>query len=120
MMRITERVALALAAVSFMIFVGTGPVAAQEPAPGQEPAPSQQQLQVQGQLMAVDTEAMTITVNIAEGQSVQFRYTDETEVSGAQDSIAGLATAANAMVTVTFTEEGETRTATRIEVQAAQ
>jgi plastocyanin len=118
MIGITERVALTLAAVSLMVFVGAGPVAGQEP--GQEPAPSQQQLQVQGSLTAVDTDAMTITVGIADGQTVQFRYTDETEVSGAQDSIAGLATTANAMVTVTFTEEGETRTATRIEVQPAQ
>lgn len=79
---------------------------------GQAPAP------VQGELLQVSTEAMTLTVRPAAGQPLQFRFTSKTEVAGARDSIAGLATARNVRVTVHYTQDGDTRIATRIEVHA--
>jgi hypothetical protein len=80
----------------------------------QQPAP------IQGQLVKVDTQAKTLDVMTADKKTVLFQYTDDTKVSGAQESMAGLATAKNVNVTVRFTEKGSTRIATEIAVQAAR
>ena len=112
-MRKIERACVALMAVVVMVFVVGAASANQQPAPGQGPAP------VQGELIEVDTDKMTLSVQSADGP-VMFQYTKETQVSGAEDSIAGLAAASKQRVTVHFTAQGDVRTATRIEVQAAQ
>jgi hypothetical protein len=46
-----------------------------------------------------------------------FRYTDQTSVSGAEKSVAGLATMSGAQVTVMYRAEGANNVATRIEVK---
>jgi hypothetical protein len=113
MMYTAPRTVITLIAVALMVLVvGAAPFAAsQEPA--QEPAP------IQGALVSVDTEAMTITVMTADDMTVLFQYTAETKVTGGQESVAGLATTKDARVTVRFTEKGDTKIATEIEVQPA-
>lgn len=93
---------------------------AQRPAPtDQERAPQQLRSPVEGDLVSVDAEAKTITIQPASGAELKFTYTDTTAISGAQKDAAGLATMKNARVTVHFTEDAQTKakTATRIIVQ---
>jgi hypothetical protein len=84
--------------------VQAGP-AAQEPAP------------VTGELTRVNPDAKTIAVKTANGAEMLFRYTDQTSVSGAEKSVAGLATMSGAQVTVMYRAEGANNVATRIEVK---
>lgn len=109
-------------AITTTLIAAPGAFAAQDPAP--QPAPEQQEqpeqrpqaTTVTGELTNVDPEAMTLTVAGANGEAWTFRYTADTEVSGGQSGVAGLATQAGTVVTVHFEGEGEARTATRIEV----
>lgn len=55
-----------------------------------------------GELEQVDPDAMTIIITDANDKSWTFRYTSETEVTGAQSGVAGLATKAGTLVTVHF------------------
>lgn len=105
----TKRLVFAIATIALVLGMASMSEAAQA---SQAPAP------VAGDLVSVDTEAKTITVRAADGQSMQFQYTDETKVSGAQQNVAGLATAKNVRVTVTFREQGKARIATQIDVEA--
>ena len=120
-MRNTERALRGLVAVVFTALVAA-PVAvlanqAQERPPQaqerRDPAP------VQGELVKVDADAKQITVKTGDDAEVQFLYTDKTEVSGAKDGAAGLATMTAGRVTVHFTEDAQTKakTATRIVIQ---
>ncbi len=110
-MRRTKRLAFAMAAIALILGMAGMSEAAQE---AKAAAP------VQGSLVSVDTDAKTIAVRTADNQTMQFQYTDETKISGAQQNVAGLAGAKEARVTVTFREQGKARVATQIEVQAAK
>jgi YD repeat-containing protein len=108
------------------LVASTLPVVAQErtppPAQGQErtpPAQAQPQAEAlaQGELVNVDTKASTLAIKAADGAQMQFRYTAQTKVTGADDSIAGLATMSGARVTVHFTQQGADKVATQIAVQ---
>ena len=111
-MRAAERSVVAFATVVLMILaIGLATIEGRQQQP---PAP------IQGQLEKVDTTAMTLSVKTAEGKTVNFGYTKDTQVMGAENGIAGLAKTKEARVTVHFTEKAETRTATRIEVQPAK
>ena len=113
----------------FALVAGTAPVFAQgQPgAPGQPPGqperarPAEQakSAQIQGDLVNVDAAAKTITVKVADGSEMQFAYNDKTEVTGAKDGVAGLATVKDARVTVHFNDDAQAKTklATRIIVQ---
>jgi hypothetical protein len=111
---------LALAASAFLTFASVA--SAQTPAP--PPAPDSQTQRapapIAGDLVNVDSTAMTLTVKKADGTEETLKYTDATEVQGAKDGAAGLATAKNSKVTVHFTEKDRTKTATRIIVQQAK
>ena len=48
---------------------------------------------------------------------MQFRYTDQTKVSGAQEGVAGLATMTGVQVTVRFARQQQDNVATEINVQ---
>ena len=90
---------------------------APEPAPQQAPAPQEDDQQTQtatGELVSVDTDAMTITLKGADDQDWTFRYTAQTEIVGAQDGVSGLATKAGSNVIVYFEGEGDARTAKKI------
>lgn len=108
-----RRLVLAMAAIALVLGMAGVSAAAQAQA-AQAAAP------VEGDLVAVDTAAKTITVRAADGENMQFQYTDDTKVSGAQQNVAGLATAKNVRVMVTFRMQEKARIATQIEVQAAK
>jgi len=77
-----------------------------------EPAP------VVGELTRVNPDAKTIMIKPANGVELTFKYTDATAVTGAEKSVAGLATMSGAQVTVTYKVEGTSNVATRIEVRS--
>jgi hypothetical protein len=95
--------------------------ASQEPPrqPGQEQARAPQP--IQGDLVRVDADMKALTVKVADGTEVQFKYDDTTEISGAKGS-AGLATMKEGRVTVHFKEDAKTKAklATRIIVEPRQ
>ena len=66
--------------------------------------------------MKVDATAKTITIKGADGVETEFAYTATTEVPGASDGVAGLATKSGSKVTVHFTSDMGKKTATKIEV----
>ena len=91
---------------------------------GQAPAQGQPQAQqttstAQGELVNVDTKASTIAIKTSVG-NMEFRYDNQTRISGAQSGAAGLATMTGAPVTVQYKKEGSTNLATSIAVQASE
>jgi len=122
--RIPKSVALVVSGFAMLMFVvGTAPAMAQEE-PKQPPPQrqAQQPAPIQGELQEVDATAKTLAVKPAVGDEVVFEYNDKTEVTGAKEGVAGLATMKGAKVTVHFTEDAQakTKTATRIIVQGAK
>lgn len=108
-----ERAVISCVAIALMfVMAGAVPVLAQDQAEPQDP------VSVQGELIEVDTENRMLVVRTSAETPMRFQYNDETEITGAQENIAGLATAQNARVTVHYTEDGEVRTAKKVEVQA--
>jgi Cu/Ag efflux protein CusF len=105
-MRTTTRRLLVLGAVLLMV--------------GVMPALAQEASVAQGQLMKVDANAKTIAIHTAQGSLMQFRYTDETKVLGADESVSGLATMAGADVTVHYVKQQPENIATQIEIQKRQ
>jgi hypothetical protein len=138
--------AIVLGASSFAAAQATAP-ASQQP-PSKPPAQSQSAMQtmtMQGELVSVDTDEKTFIVmgsassgssssapapgapaagapaarSSAANQNVEFKYDDDTQVTGSQTRIEGLATAKASRVTVHYTDDAGEKLATRIEVQAA-
>jgi hypothetical protein len=105
-MRTGKRTLLVLAAV--LLMVGVMPALAQDRAP--EPSVAQ------GQLLKVDATARTIAIRSAQGAQMQFSYTEDTKVVGADQGVAGLATMSGADVTVQFVKKGQDNIATQIQV----
>ena len=106
---------------SLALIAGSSNAFAQDP-PAQ-PAPQRQAEapkphSVSGELVKVDADAQMISIKGADGTEQAFRYTDATEVAGAQEGVAGLATKAGTRVTVHFTGDEDARTAVKIEVEA--
>jgi hypothetical protein len=90
------------------------------PAPmPQDTAPSAKSQTAKGELVSVDDAAKSITIKDETGAELKFTYDDKTDVSGAKEGVAGLATRAGAKVTVKFKEEGASKLATKIDVQRA-
>jgi hypothetical protein len=119
------RRALMVMAALALVVATSGIAQAQEPAQpaAQEEAADDTKAEsttAEGELVSVDTDAKTLKIKGSDGAELQFSYTDATEISGAKDDAAGLATEAGSMVSVTFTEEGDTKTATKIEVKAKE
>jgi hypothetical protein len=96
-----------------IFFLVTGFILAQQPEPGQRPSQEAKAKAFEGELTKVDATAKALWVKGLDGKEMKFKYTDQTEIIGA-DSVEGLATKSGAMVTVHF---DQTRTASRIEVQ---
>jgi len=112
-MRAFERTFVALAAMACMATTAAVPALAQES--GQQ---AQETRWVQGELIGVDTDTQTLTVRTSAETELEFRYTDETEVTGAQEGMAGLATIDGSTVTVYYVTDGDRHTAVKIEVQS--
>ena len=73
---------------------------------------------LEGELLSVDDATKMLTIRAKDGSEVKVAYNDQTQIKGATDQAAGLATAAGSKVKVEFTGEGEARTATKITVEA--
>ena len=126
----THRALVSLtAAVAFATFVMAGPALAQTPGQAAQPAqpgqakptqpaeqPKAPATSVQGDLLRVDPEAKTITIQPAQGADQEFKYTDDTKVVGGDKGVAGLATMKGSKVTIQFKAQGSDRVATQIEV----
>jgi hypothetical protein len=111
-MRTGQRTLLVLATV--LLVVGAIPARGQEPR-GQEPRAQEPSI-AQGQLLKVDANAKTIAIRSAPGAQMQFSYTEDTKVVGADQGVAGLATMSGTDVTVQFVKKGQENVATQIEV----
>ncbi len=74
---------------------------------------------VRGELVSVDATAKSLTVKTADNTEVKFLYDDKTEIAGAKDGAAGLATMTSGRVTVHFIEDAQAKTklATRVIVE---
>src|SRR5207249_9998389 len=70
--------------------------------------------QIKGELQKVDVDAQTIVIKAADGSEVQFQYNDQTQVTGEQENVAGLATMTAGQFTVHSKMEGNTRRAIKI------
>jgi hypothetical protein len=57
-----------------------------------------------------------LSIRTAQGADMQFRYTEETKVIGADKGVAGLATMAGTQVRVSHTKQGADNVASQIEV----
>ncbi|MGH2542363.1 MAG: hypothetical protein ACRDIB_06195 [Ardenticatenaceae bacterium] len=127
-MRTTKHAAIVLMGFALLLLVGTGPAFAQAAGsqPPSQPPAAQERAKapapIEGDLVRVDAEAKKLIVKTAAGANVEFLYNDTTEVTGAKDGAAGLATMKEGRVTVHFTEDAQakTRTATRIIIQPKQ
>jgi hypothetical protein len=100
------------------------PTARPDPAqpPAAAPMPSETSAKsqtVKGELVSVDDAAKSITIKDDKGAEQKFAYDEKTDVSGAREGIAGLATRAGSKVTVKFTDGAAGKLATKIEVQRA-
>lgn len=108
-------------AVAFSVVIGASSLAAQEPA---APAPAQQEqpaaaLSAEGELLRVDLDNKVLAIRSADtNQEQQFKFTDETEITGEQRNAEGLATMTGTKVKVEYKAEGQTAVATKIDIQA--
>jgi hypothetical protein len=69
----------------------------------------------EGELMKVDATAKTLSVKNSQGQEIEFRYSDQTLITGAEGGVEGLATKSGTPVSVHF--DTATRTAAKIELR---
>ena len=112
----------AFTAVAALVLAGgmIAALAAQQQ-PGQQPGRDQAQQEsiARGELVSVDTNAKTLSVR-TDKTDMQFIYDDRTEVTGAKEGVAGLASVKGSQVTVHFTRQGQSNIASKIEVSAKQ
>ena len=105
------------------LIAGVLPALAQDQAapkaPPQAPPPAQAQAQAvaQGELVRVDAKASTLIIKAADGAQMQFRYTEQTKVTGSDESVAGLATMTGAQLAIRYTQQQQDKVATEIAVQ---
>jgi hypothetical protein len=100
----------------------TSPAPRPDPAPAApmpSDSPSAKSDTVKGELVSVDDVAKSITIKDDKGAEQKFTYDDKTDVSGAREGVAGLATRAGSKVTVKFKDGAAGKLATKIEVQRA-
>ncbi len=71
----------------------------------------------QGELTDVDAKERTLSIKTATG-AMDFRYDDNTKVTGAQKGVAGLATMAGTQVSIQYRKDGAVNHAVTIEVRA--
>ena len=116
-----------LGVVSLLIFIMTGCSETQkqtsaekaQPEHAEKAVPMAQTQETQqifeGELMKVDATAKTLSVKNSAGQEREFRYSDQTLISGADGGVEGLATKSGTPVIVHF--DTATRTAGKVEVR---
>ena len=72
----------------------------------------------EGELTKVDATAKTLSVKSSKGQEMEFRYNDQTQISGAEGGVEGLATKSGTPVIVHY--DATSKTATKIEIRQRQ
>jgi len=72
----------------------------------------------EGELTKVDSTAKTLSVKSSKGQEMEFRYNDQTQISGAEGGVEGLATKSGTPVKVHY--DATSKTATKIEIKQHQ
>jgi len=97
----------------FLLFAGL--ILAQQPALAQ--AREKTQI-IEGELTKVDVTAKTLSVKTSEGQEMVLRYNDQTQISGAEGGVEGLATMNGTTVRVHF--DAVNKMASKIEVGERQ
>ena len=75
-----------------------------------------QMLTVTGELVDVNTDANVIRVRKQDNSEMNFSYSPETEIVGADKAVSGLATLKGSEVTVHYTLHGKTNAAAKIEI----
>jgi hypothetical protein len=88
-------------------------------APSEQPSRAAQPTMVSGELVSVDAAAKSLTVKTSDNAEVKIAYDDKTDISGAKDGAAGLATMKSSRVTVHYSEDAQTKAklATKIVVE---
>lgn len=71
-----------------------------------------------GELLSVDSNAMTFTIKSDEGKEMDFSYSDQTVVVGGEKGVQGLSSSKGSKLTVFFTEADGKRQAVRIEIKS--
>ena len=87
----------------------------------QAQAPSDHKMaskKIEGELLSVDDATKTLSIRTKDGSEVKVAYNEQTQISGATDQAAGLATAAGSKVKVETSGEGASAVATKITVEA--
>ena len=72
-----------------------------------------------GELVSVDAKTSTVAIKTSVG-NMDFRYDNQTKITGSQSGAAGLATMTGSQVTVQYRKEGSTNFATSIDVTAPE
>jgi hypothetical protein len=101
--------------------ISVGPVAAQQPQ--QRPEEHERAKKpdpVTGELLGLNTATKTLTVKTTPDSEMKFSYSEDTEIVGADQGAAGLATSGGAIVTVTYDVHGTANIALKIEVRPKQ
>ena len=104
-------------AAVLVVFVAAGAASAQQSS--REPQQKQdvaQMLTVTGELVDVNADANTIRVRKTDNSEMDFSYSPETEILGADKGMSGLATLKGSEVTVHYTLHGKTNAAAKIEI----
>ena len=125
-MRTKKQVSI-LGVVSLFILVMTGCSETQKQTSAEKAQPDQAEKSApmaqtqetpqifEGELMKVDATAKTLSVKNSQGQEIEFRYSDQTLITGADGGVEGLATKSGTPVSVHF--DTATRTAAKIELK---
>jgi hypothetical protein len=114
----TRTLGMALVAGALLAWTPLVSRAGQAPAAGPAQA-AQTTSTAQGELVSVDAKASTVAIKTSVG-NMEFRYDNQTRITGTQSGAAGLATMTGAPVTVQYKKEGSTNLATSIAVQASE
>jgi hypothetical protein len=124
----TSRVLVAMGAATLLTYgtaLAQAPQAPPSPtspaSPASPSAGAGQAAQTQtatGELVKVDAKENNLTVKTATGE-VTIKYDDDTKVSGASRTTAGLATMSGSQVMVSYKKDGASNLATSIEVKPA-
>ena len=93
------------------------PPSSQAPPSSQSPSGREaRESTISGELTRVTPDTKMFTVKNATGE-IQFKYSEQTAVTGAQKTVAGLATMSGEQVTVTYRVESGSNMATKIDVK---
>jgi hypothetical protein len=106
----------ALGAVALGLLLGGAPVMAQEGGEdaNQAQAAAPETRSEKGELAWVDLDKSTFAITTADGQELQFSFTDQTRVAGGDEGVAGLATKTGTSVTVDYEAKDGMAVATAI------